>query len=90
MFQRKWQRQDLPTNTTKKPVEPYAYSGEIIVNEGETLDIDLQRYVRSGPVEVESKPYWLRIDGTHLKGTVPQNSHGKSYKVIIEDKGQEE
>lgn len=86
-FQRRWVRRDLPTNITKKPIEPYAESDTLIVNEGQDLDIDLEQYVRSGPVQVESKPYWLEKDGTHLKGTVPLGTHGKSYKVIIEDIG---
>ena len=85
-FQRRWIRRDLPTEVVTKPVEPYASSATIIASEGQQLDIDLQRYVSQGPVQILEKPYFMSTDETHLKGTVPQGK-GKQYKIVIEDKG---
>ena len=85
-FQRRWIREDLPTETITRPRDPYVESTTIVVNEGQDLDIDLQQYVRQSPQVIE-KPYWLEPDGTHLKGTVPQGQ-GRAYKIILEDEGE--
>ena len=53
-FQRRWIREDLPTETITRPRDPYVESTTIVVNEGQDLDIDLQQYVRQSPQVIES------------------------------------
>ena len=84
-FQRDWIRRDLPTEITTKPREPYVDSVTIRVNEGQDIDLDLKNYVRGAP-QVLAKPYWLEVDGTHLKGIVPADQEHE-YKIDLEDEG---
>ena len=86
-FERKWIRRDRPQLTDERPVEAYAESVDIYVDEEQDLDMDLKQYVRRGPVQILEKPMFMTQDGTHLKGRVPAG-RGKSYKIIIEDRGE--
>ena len=84
--QENWIRRDWPRDTIEKPYEPYAYGVSIAVREGQQLDINLKQYIAQGPLQVVEKPYFLRLDGTHIKGTVPIGG-ATSYKIVIEDRG---
>lgn len=88
-FQRQpWLKRDKPTESISKPVAPYADSVNIPVDEDEQFDIDLQQYVREGPVNVIGKPYFVQIVGTHAIGRVPRGQD-KSYPIVIQDDGGE-
>lgn len=83
-FDQKWIQRDKPTDFINKPIEPYAKNKIIYADEEEQLDIDLAEYVRRGPVNVIQKPYFLQIQGTHAKGTVP-SGEDTEYEIIIQD-----
>ena len=85
-FQREWVRRSLPTLEEPRPRTPYATDAYIEVHKGQSLDIDLADYVDAGPAEVLQKPYFMVQDGTHLKGTVPDDDT-VSYKILVEDRG---